>query len=285
MPTYPEGVDISNNQGAVDLAAVKASGRSFVFMKSTEGVAFRDSYFAGWWREAKALGLYRGAYHFARPSRNGPEDEAAFFVAIVSEQGIEPGDMLALDLEDPDAGGALDDWTLRFLERVESLAGFAPLIYTSPGYVVDHLLNRSPEIGRFPLWVASWGVSTPPQAPPPWDFASFHQWGVGGPGSVPGVNGECDLNRFNGLLERIPLLGKPGTTAPPAPLPPLDDSISVVTLMAQVDALKEQVATLCQERDGLLSAVAYLGDSGADALTALAKEWQRVRVEQVGPRP
>jgi len=274
MP-YPEGVDLSNNNGPVMLDAVAASGRVFVFMKATEGVAFRDSFFTQWWASAKRLGLYRGAYHFGLPSKNSPEDEASFFMAIMQEQGIEPGDMLALDLEDPAAGGALNDWTLRFLERVEALAGFAPIIYTSPGYAVDHLLARSPELGRFPLWCASWGVSTPPQAPPPWDLVSFHQYGVGGPGSVPGVSGECDLNRFNGLAERIPLLGKPGTVAP---LPPLDDAISVAALQAQVDALKAQ-------RDGLISAVAYLADTVGDAHLALVKEAQRVRTEQVGPRP
>jgi lysozyme len=267
MSVYPEGVDLSNNNENVDLAAIKASGRSFVFLKATEGVAFRDPFFAQWWREAKELGLYRGAYHFARPSKNSPEDEAAFYMAIVSEQGIEPGDMLALDLEDPNAGGALNDWTLRFLERVEALAGFAPLIYTSPGYAVDHLLARSPEIGRFPLWLASWGVPTPPQAPPPWDLVSFHQTGVGPAGSVPGVSGECDLDVFNGLAERIPLLGKPGAVAPPAP-PDTSQADEVARLRTVVGYLTHDVAGAYQREIDTIRA-------SLDALQAAVDEQKR----------
>lgn len=62
---------------------------------------------------------------------------------------------------------------------------------------------------------------------------------------------------------------------PPAPTPPPDE----------LGSLRAQVAALTAQRDGLISAVAYLADTVGDGHMALVKEAQRVRTEQVGPRP
>jgi hypothetical protein len=67
--------------------------------------------------------------------------------------------------------------------------------------------------------------------------------------------------------------------------PPRDQGLSIATLQAQVNELSARVDDLTKKRDGLIVAVSYLGDTMADSLTALAKEAQRVRAEQVGPRP
>lgn len=69
-----------------------------------------------------------------------------------------------------------------------------------------------------------------------------------------------------------------GTAPVPVPVP------SPVTVQSGPFAglTLEQLDAKAQ---GLLNATAYLGDTFSDSLTALAKEAQRVRVEQVGPRP
>lgn len=221
MPELPRGIDVSNNNGGIDWAAVAASGIQFAIAKVSEGTYFRDGYFAENWQAMKAHGLIRGAYHFAIPSRSGAVAEADYFVDAIGLLGqtLEAGDLLALDLEDPDATGDLSDWTLRWLERVEQRVGFKPLVYSSPGYIGDHRLVRLPAIGDYGLWLASWGVPTPPAAPAPWDLVAIHQTGVGPAGSVPGVSGDIDLNRFNGPIESLPLYGKPGAAPAPAPLP------------------------------------------------------------------
>lgn len=222
---FPRGIDVSNNNGGIDWGAVAASGVRFAIAKVSEGTWFRDGYFAENWQAMKAHGLIRGAYHFARPSVRGAIDEAIYFVEAIRLLGqtLEDGDLLALDLEDPDAGGDLSGWTLDWLKEVERLVGFKPLVYTSPGYAQAHQLGNRPEIGAYGLWCASWGVPTPPAAPAPWDLVAIHQYAVGGPGSVPGVSGECDLNHYNGPIETLPLYGKPAAVEPPPPPPPPAD--------------------------------------------------------------
>lgn len=249
MPELPFGIDVSNNNGHIDWPRVAAGGVSFAIAKVSEGTWFRDAYFAENWQAMKRHGIVRGAYHFARPSAAAAVDEARYFVEAIGLLGqtLEPGDLLALDLEDDQAGGDLSDWTLAWLQEVERLAGYKPLVYTSPAYAQEHQLARRPEIGEYGLWLASWGVPTPPAAPAPWDLVAVHQYGVGGVGSVPGVAGECDLNRYNGPLETLRLYGKPGAAEPPA------SNFSV--------------------GQGILDRMAALGDSPASDEEYVARGW------------
>jgi GH25 family lysozyme M1 (1,4-beta-N-acetylmuramidase) len=236
MPDYPLGIDVSNNNGSIDWGAVAGAGVQFAVAKITEGTYFRDGYFVEFWAGMKWAGLVRGAYHFAKPSESGAEAEADYFVDAFGLLGaaLEAGDFVALDLEDPVADGDLSGWTLAWLRRVESRLGFAPLCYTSPGYAQIHGLANRPEIGNYGLWLASWGVPTPPQAPAPWDLVAIHQTGVGAAGTIPGVAGDIDLNRFNGPISALPRYGKPAAAPQPEPAPsPYNVGSGILAKMAE----------------------------------------------------
>lgn len=269
----PRGIDVSNNNGSIDWPQVAASGVQFAFMKATEGVGFRDRFLPGWWSSTKQLALTRGAYDFGRPDKAQPEAEARYFLDYVESVGLEPGDLLALDLED--YNGSLDrailpvaQWTVRWVRYIHAATGFLPLIYSNASTILEHGLAEHPELAECGLWLASWRVPTPPQAPPPWDVVLIHQYEVGEDGTMPGVSGQIDLNRVNGTLDDLRRYGKPGAAASapePAPI---------------VDPLQAKV-------DGLVNAVAYLADDVAeikDRRKRLA-EAQRVREQYVGPRP
>jgi GH25 family lysozyme M1 (1,4-beta-N-acetylmuramidase) len=218
----PEGIDVSNNNGRIDWDAVAGAGITFAFMKATEGIGFQDATLPRNWREVKRIGLARGAYDFGRPDRAMPETEAQYFLDYVLGQGLETGDMLALDLED--FQGSLlraimpvGEWTLRWLQYVERSVGFAPLLYTSAGVADQFGFAGYPDLARFGLWLASWR-STMPAPPNPWNLIAFWQYGVASAGTVPGV-GEVDVNRFNGDAVAIPLYGKPAAQPQPVPAP------------------------------------------------------------------
>lgn len=211
--SLPRGIDVSNNQGVIDWDQVATAGLSFAFIKADEGDYFNDTYLHRNWTATKRIGLYRGAYHFANPDRCAAVTSADHFLAAVNAVGLEAGDMLALDLES--GTGNLADWTLTFCQRIEAAVGYKPLVYTSPGFIHDHGLASRPELGQYGLWLASWGVPTPPPAPPPWDLVAFHQYQVAPAGTVPGIAGEIDMDAFNGPADRIPLYGKPATSEPP----------------------------------------------------------------------
>ncbi len=251
-PTYPRGIDVSNNNGHIDWAAVAASGAQFALAKATEGTGFRDAFFPDNFIEMRKHGIIRGAYHFARPDRSSAEDEAAYFLRYVNSVGLKRGDLLALDLESYNgslerasaSGIGVAEWALSWLRYAEREVGFRPLVYTAGNVVRLFELARYPELGDYGLWLASWGVPTPPQAPPPWGLVAIHQYDVGAAGTVSGVAGEIDLDRYNGPIETLSLYGKPAETAPP-----VDDRDAKITALTA--ALVDRDARLSRIRRAL----------------------------------
>ncbi len=61
------GIDVSHYQGEVDWSLVASGDVKFAFAKATEGTHFTDDRFSRNWRHMQEVGLFRGAYHFARP--------------------------------------------------------------------------------------------------------------------------------------------------------------------------------------------------------------------------
>lgn len=226
------GIDVSNHQGAVAWGAVAASGVAFAIAKCSgdEGGGadrFADPFFAANWRGMAGAGLVRGAYHYARPSVAAPEASAAFFVErIGAVGGLGPGDLVALDLEDPavPVGVALVGWTAAWLDLVERALAVAPLLYTGAYYLREHgfvVGDRARHaLGRYPLWLASY-QDTPPPAPPGWPRATI--WQTSASGAVPGVAGPCDTDRFVGTADELRALGSAG--APPFDLDAARDRI------------------------------------------------------------
>src|SRR5215471_1738999 len=151
MPTYPRGIDSSNHQGAIHWEQVAASGVQFAICKASEGVDYLDSWFTHNWSECSRLNIARGAYHYGLPSQNAPESEAAFFREVVGS--LATGDVLALDLEDPDAYGDLSGWAYTFVRSLENLVGFKPIVYTSPSYANEHGLYNERRLGDYGLWL------------------------------------------------------------------------------------------------------------------------------------
>ncbi len=196
-----EGVDCSNNQGHIDWAAVAGAGKRFAFVKATEGDFFHDAYFPANWAALAANQLWRGAYAFGRPgSWTTGAEEANYFCDYVLSQPVLQGDMYVLDLEvnpgDHDLGAYVTDWC----QTVEARTGVKPLIYTTA-----YMLRRwQVDPGPYPLWLASWG-----QVWPTWGGERAPFWQYDDHGRVPGVQGDCDLDRFEGTAEELFAYGVP----------------------------------------------------------------------------
>jgi GH25 family lysozyme M1 (1,4-beta-N-acetylmuramidase) len=205
---YADGVDVSHWQGSISWSTVKAGGVQFAFMKATESTTYTDTRLAANWAGAKSAGLYRGAYHFARPSTGSAAAQARYFVSKVgsfTEPGVLPP---VLDLEA--SGGlspsALRSWTQTWLDTVEQLTGRVPVIYVSPSFWEYYLAN-STAFTRYPLWIAHYGVSSP-RVPGGWSRWTF--WQRTSTGSVAGIAGNVDVNRFSGTTAELASLA--GTT-------------------------------------------------------------------------
>jgi len=166
------GIDVSNWQGAFNWASQKIA---FALAKATEGTAYRDPQFARNWREMKARGLVRGAYHFAHPD-NSVAGEADHFVSVVRAQGLHDGDLLALDLEVADGRtpGQIAAFARGWCERVQTATGIRPIVYTFISFARNGSCSG---LGGYPLWIAapSYAAGKPPMPLGPWKTWAIHQ--------------------------------------------------------------------------------------------------------------
>jgi GH25 family lysozyme M1 (1,4-beta-N-acetylmuramidase)/LysM repeat protein len=206
------GIDVSDFQGVVDWDSV-AQTHQFAFCKATEGTGFVAHTFQQNWAGIKAAGIVRGAYHFARPDNNAPEDEANHFLQQVGDQ-LEPGDLLALDLET--GTGDKSGWALTFLQTVAAQTGFRPLLYSGRGFLNDLGCIGNDDLAQHGLWLAAFS-SRVPQTPPNWAEISF--WQHTDSASVLGVGGNVDESFFFRDADALAALGKPDATPTPAPTP------------------------------------------------------------------
>jgi len=197
----------------VDWAAVRASGVRFGICKASESVDFADPYFPGNWANMLANDVVRGAYHFCRPDENPPQVEAAYFLRCINAAGgLLPGDLLIGDFE---AGtGNLLTWANTWLDAVAQSVGFLPVFYSGWWFMQPHNLHSDDHLAQHGLWLAEYDT-TPPVEPPNWPVVALWQFTC--TGTVPGVQGDCDMNLFNGSIDQLRLYGLQSGASGPAP--------------------------------------------------------------------
>ena len=83
---YPvRGVDASHYQGQMNWERIAEQGITFAFLKATEGSGTVDDCFTENWNNARAAGLYVGAYHFFSFDSSAAT-QADNYCAIVPDQ-------------------------------------------------------------------------------------------------------------------------------------------------------------------------------------------------------
>ncbi len=201
------GVDVASYQhpgGApIDWGAVRAAGHSYAFVKATESTDYTNPWFARDWGGAGAAGLYRGAYHFARPALpiSTALDQARYFVSRVGSMGGGLDLPPVLDLEATGGLGQRDlaEWTRAWLAEVQRLTGKSPILYTGYYFWRDAVGNPADIGAAYRLWLPSYpsdpeSTTFRPLVPAGWRMWTF--WQYRSNGSVPGISGEVDMNRF-----------------------------------------------------------------------------------------
>jgi GH25 family lysozyme M1 (1,4-beta-N-acetylmuramidase) len=202
MQTGPEGIDVSHYQTVVVWATV-ALNKRFAYIKATEGTTVKDTYFDVNYLQSYLLGMIRGAYHFARPARSNGMVQADYFIANGGGWSADgrtlPG---ALDLEGDCAGlspAAMVQWIHQFADRYRERTGRQVVIYTNRSWWNTCTGGNGEFAANNPLWYAE--PDPQPQLPNGWSRYTFWQYSQSG--SVPGVNGEADLDVFNGSDEQL----------------------------------------------------------------------------------
>jgi GH25 family lysozyme M1 (1,4-beta-N-acetylmuramidase) len=199
--SYSEGIDVSHWQGSIDWAKVAAAGKAFAYLKASEDVDYADPTYATNRARAKANGLFVGAYHFAQPEATAGDAvaEADHFVDTATPQS---GELLpVLDLEQNNGLGtsALQAWVRDFLERVHERTGVRAAIYVSPSFWSNKMGNTGwfAANGYEVLWIAHWTTAEAPTLPASnWGGRGWTFWQYTSSGTVPGIGGRVDLDRY-----------------------------------------------------------------------------------------
>jgi GH25 family lysozyme M1 (1,4-beta-N-acetylmuramidase) len=201
-PPNLEGIDISRWQGSVDFGMVRDAGIRFIIAKATEGIGYGDPNYTTNRLGATAAGLPVTAYHYARPDLNptNPQGEADWFVDNLA---LAPGMLLpALDLEvaGKNSVAALQAWVGTWLDRVYARTGARPMIYTSPAFWAKYMGDTTlfADQGYSVLWLAHWFVTSPTVPANNWSNHGWTFWQYNDCGTVPGISGCVDLDRFHG---------------------------------------------------------------------------------------
>jgi lysozyme len=190
--------------------AVRAQGHRFVFIKATEGGRYVNPYFRRDWRGSANAGIYRGAYHFARPTRRlrSARAQAHRFVHIAGRAHRRGELPPTLDLET--TGGLrphrLIAWTRTWLRTVSRLTHRRPMIY-SYHYFWSHAMHRTRAFRHYRLWGASYDRS-PTTFGRAWSHWTF--WQFTSHARVHGIRGRTDVNVFHGPLRKLQHLANIG---------------------------------------------------------------------------
>jgi GH25 family lysozyme M1 (1,4-beta-N-acetylmuramidase) len=204
---YPVlGVDVSHWQGTISWPAVAAGGAKFAYVKATEGTNYVDPTFATNFPGAKGVGLYAGAYTFARPDMSDGASQADYLLAHAPY--VNDGRTLPpmLDLEWPPSGSSspypcygmtapqLVAWTHAFVDRIRARTGRPTTIYTNTNWWKLCMANDG-TFGANPLFIASY-TPNPPPLPAGWTGWTIWQYASSGP--LPG-----DQDVFNGTAAQL----------------------------------------------------------------------------------
>ena len=195
--TSRAGIDVSEHQGDIDWAKVKAAGIDFAMIRVGYrtyggGVITIDEKFEDNIKGAKSAGIDTGVYFFSQAT---DADEAIEEADAVLD-AIEKYDIrypVVYDWEliyddnartDEISVDALADCCVSFCERVKS-AGYTPMIYQNKTTSMRKL--DLPRLKDYDFWLAEYGSE-------PTYYYKYDIWQYSSSGAVPGVNGNVDMN-------------------------------------------------------------------------------------------
>lgn len=213
---YELGIDVSQFQGTIDWAQVKAAGYSFAIIRcggrgyGEEGKLYEDTQFVTNMQNAKAAGLKVGVYFFSQAiTPYEALEEASLTIAMIKKSGITPDYPVVMDWETDSTYRTWNLYGSDFADVITSFCstisqnGYTPMVYLNKSDI-DSRLGYTPS---YSLWYArpynkyqdgheyQPGEETPGKS---WSIWQYSWWGT-----VPGIAYPVDLNVS--LLGKTPL--------------------------------------------------------------------------------
>jgi lysozyme len=181
------GIGVSHYEGDISWVAMAQSGNvKFVYMKATEGATNQDPTFKDNWDSAAKNGIPAGAYHYFTKT-SAAADQAKNFIANVPKvTGMLPP---AVDVEGSIAAEPnFKSELANFVKAVTDYYGVKPVFYVP--YTIYNVIYD--DYAGYNFWIYD------DQSQPLVKTWTFRQYST--TGKVAGVNGDVDLDQYQGTL-------------------------------------------------------------------------------------
>ena len=199
-----KGIDVSEWNGTIDWAKVKAAGIDFAFIRVGgryygSGGMYGDSTFVKNIRNAIAAGIKVGVYYFTQAINTEEAiEEAVYTINQIRGYGLSLP--VVIDTEATPDGrhnnisvATRTNVIKAFCDKIQS-SGYTPMIYGSTSWLNDKL-NMN-ELSNYLVWVAQYYYKC--------EYEGEYQcWQYTSSGRVNGVNGNVDMNYWYGASDSL----------------------------------------------------------------------------------
>lgn len=181
------GIDISHHQGNIDFDKLKGN-IDFAMVRTSYGAFYEDKKYKQNIAGLERIGVPYGLYHFSyATSIDSAKKEAEGFIKII--KNYNPTYPVVIDIESSSRTSDVRSDTLvdiadTICKKIED-AGYYVMIYANLDYL-NNKLNDS-KLDRYDKWLAEWKNKPSYNKP-------FGIWQYSSKGSIPGINGNVDMN-------------------------------------------------------------------------------------------
>lgn len=177
------GIDVSEHNGVLDWAKIKASGIKFVIIRTGYGVSHQDTQFKANMAGAIGQGIPVGVYHFSYAlNAAGAKKEAAYVLSLLEPYKGKVQLPVFFDFEYDTISyaqkqgvtlgkQAFNDHAVAFLEAVKA-AGYIPGIYYNLDYK-NRFVDNS-RLGEYVQWYAQYASKASWNGYDLWQYSSSH---------------------------------------------------------------------------------------------------------------
>ena len=172
---------------------------SFVYIKSTEGTSVRNKFYVNDYTQARKHGIRTGAYHFFSTKTSGAAQAKHFIRNTLFREGdlppvldVEPSKSQIQQMGGPEA---MFHHIRIWLNAVEQWTGVKPVLYVNQMFVNNYLTDQEDLKRDYRVWIARYSEYKPD--------VRLTYWQLCPDGRVAGIQGDVDINVFNGYQSQF----------------------------------------------------------------------------------
>lgn len=208
--TIVNGIDVSQWNGAIDWAQVKAAGIDFAFVRvgyrgygdaGTLDASTKDSKFDINMQGAIANGINVGVYVFSQAITEAEaEEEANYILEAIGDYPISMPLIMDYEYADTSSGvggrlkkanlsrEAATNVCMAFCRRIAE-AGYTPMVYANKSMLSDQLNASVLTDAGYRIWLANYTTATT-------YTGTYDFWQYSAKGKVPGIGEDVDMNFY-----------------------------------------------------------------------------------------